>query len=509
MSEHQEVAVRNYEVVSPDAAALVESLRAFGYTPSTAVADLIDNSITAAARNIWLDLFWDGRDSYVSIADDGSGMAERALVAAMRPGSMNPREARAAADLGRFGLGLKTASFSQSRRLTVWSRPSGGGPSLRCWDLDYIGRTGEWRLLTDVDEVSRERILAAVEKAGLSHGTVVLWEALDRVVGDADPDDVKAHRRFFEVADEIVAHLSMVFHHFMQSGGLHIAVNGKPLSAWDPFSTRHSATQILPMEKLPLRGAFVTVQPYVLPHVSKLDQTEHRVAAGPRGWNAQQGFYVYRNNRLLVAGDWLGLGFRKEEHSKLARIRVDFPNSLDADWLIDVRKSRAHPPGPLRERLKQIAALTRETAVSVYRHRGKVIARATGSGDVFAWQKVVKHGQISYRVNREHPLFRRIWERGSTREDVEIFLRIVEESIPIPLIVLDQAERPDAQSAPLADLDEENILELMRATVEYFQSVGMSLDEASRLIVTVEPFMYRKELVAVLIEDLTRQHGNA
>src|SRR6267154_4830291 len=133
----------DFDLAPPQAASLVESLRAFGYEVPTALADLVDNSITADARHIWIDFHWDGSDSIITVTDDGNGMTPEGLVAAMRPGSQNPRDDREPHDLGRFGLGLKTASFSQCRRVTVRTRARGSEPATRCWDLDHIARVND------------------------------------------------------------------------------------------------------------------------------------------------------------------------------------------------------------------------------------------------------------------------------------------------------------------------------------------------------------------------------
>ena len=117
---------KDYDIVNPGASAMIESLRAYGYSLNSAIADLLDNSITAHAKNIWIHMYWDGGNSWLSITDDGSGMDEKTLINAMRPGSQNPLDQRKEDDLGRFGLGLKTASFSQCRSLTVVSNISGG-----------------------------------------------------------------------------------------------------------------------------------------------------------------------------------------------------------------------------------------------------------------------------------------------------------------------------------------------------------------------------------------------
>jgi hypothetical protein len=352
------------EAAEPPAAALVEALRGLGYSLPTAVADLIDNSISAKARNVWIDFGWAGSGSWISILDDGRGMNESALRNAMLPGSRNPLEERDASDLGRFGLGLKTASFSQCRRLTVASRTADGN-ALRRWDLDHVSACNRWELLLDPILGSEARLDALNSVAS---GTLVLWEALDRVVGEAGADAESARGRFLQRAQEVEEHLAMVFHRYLSGADpLCIFINGRTereqIRPWDPFFTMHDATWRLPPESLDLGDAEVQVQGFVLPHKDRLRETEYSEGAGPSGWNAHQGFFVYRNRRLLVPGGWLGLGrdrsWPREEHYKLARIRVDIPNSTDHEWKIDVKKSMARPPEQLRRRLRDIAERVR------------------------------------------------------------------------------------------------------------------------------------------------------
>lgn len=199
----------DYDLVEPDASAMLESLRAFGYSTPAAVADLIDNSITAGAKNVWIEFHWDGRNSHVSVLDDGQGMSEEELLAAMRAGSRSPLEERPPADLGRFGLGLKTASFSQCRQLTVASRAKGCDVACRRWDLDYVREHREWRLLRTPAPGSTGR-LAVLE--GMTQGTLVLWEKMDRVVPADDVASEADHARFRDLIDAVDEHLGMVFH---------------------------------------------------------------------------------------------------------------------------------------------------------------------------------------------------------------------------------------------------------------------------------------------------------
>lgn len=124
----------------PFAPVLMESTRAIGYSLEAAIADIIDNSIAAKAGKVKL-FFFPIDDAYLCILDDGIGMNNTQIDAAMQYGSQSPSDIRDASDLGRYGLGLKTASLSQCRVLTVVSK-QGNIIIGRRWDLDYVIKTG-------------------------------------------------------------------------------------------------------------------------------------------------------------------------------------------------------------------------------------------------------------------------------------------------------------------------------------------------------------------------------
>lgn len=484
--------------VPPRAAALIESLRAFGYSLKTAVADLVDNSITADATRIGARFWWDGEESWFALLDNGVGMTEPELVEAMRPGSRSPLEERKRADLGRFGLGLKTASFSQCRRLTVVTRKGGASAVLRCWDLDHVEQTDRWHLLRDVPTSTRQIIKD--HEIGPS-GTLVIWEQLDRVTHGTSADNHKHHDYFNQLVSELRDHLAMVFHNFLSGRRcVELSLNGHPVSAWDPFMELNSATQHLGDESIPFKGEFIRVRPFVLPHHSRLDEETHAAGAGPAGWNAQQGFYIYRGDRLIVPGDWLGFGFQKEEHYKLARIRIDIPNTLDQDWNIDVRKSRARPPAPLRERLLAIAKLTRQRAADVYRHRGKIVTRGLGQPLIFPWLNKLTRGKIHYVINRDHPLFLAAKEdlAGNTK-NFTAFLRLIEETLPVPTITIHASEKPEAQRQPF-DGDLQELLDVATRTFDALVASSIVPEDALERVLTMEPFSLFEEEVRTHLE---------
>lgn len=486
------------EEVPPDPPAMIESMRAFGYSLPDAIADLIDNSITAGATLVEITLHWDGADSWIRIVDDGTGMDAATLTNAMRLGSRNPKERRDPDDLGRFGLGLKTAAFSQAAALTVASRAKGSGLELRGWDLDHISSTGSWSLLMEETDGDRP----AVEALGSGAvGTAVLLKRLDRLVGDADTEDERAKSHFLRLSEGVERHLGIVFHRFLEAG-LTIKVNGNPLQAWDPFLASLPATQVLPGERLPFAGEEVEVQPYVLPHHSSLSAEAHRAAAGTRGWNQHQGFYIYRARRLLVAGDWLGLPFQKEEHYKLARIRVDLSNAMDREWQIDVRKATARIPRELRDELKRIADATRSRAAEAYRYRGKRIARQANVDRSFVWAARVNRDTVEYRIDREHPLIAQaLEEAGEGRPALERTLRVVEETLPVQSIVMEAREHPDSEREPFAGRERE-VERMLRETFEILVGAGARPGDALAQLATMEPFDSHPELVATIAEEV-------
>ena len=329
-------------------------------------------------------------------------MSEARLRDAMRLGSRHPGERRAANDLGRFGLGMKTASFSQCRCVTVSTKEVGQKSVLRRWDLDHLAIADSWQVLLEARQNS-ERHFQRLD--GLPSGTCVLWEHMDRVMRGLDSGAESDRDGFIWLCEEVERHLALVFHRLLESPSrLRIFVNEHPVSPFDPFFISTN-TQELPVNHLSSPSGIVVVEPFVMPHESRLlDENERRLAGDPKDWTARQGFYIYRQDRLLVPGSWLGYtGWRKDEHHKLARIRISLPNTSDEDWQIDVTKSKARPPQALRDELQRIGKNTRERARKIYSFRGERIPTQGGQGVRYVWDQVVRHGRTSYLINREHP----------------------------------------------------------------------------------------------------------
>ena len=385
-------------LLAPYAPALLESMRAVGYTLDSALADLVDNCISANARNIRL-MFSPYGNPYVAVIDDGHGMSPDELTNAMRHGSQNPNVTRAAGDLGRFGLGLKTASLSQCSKLTVVSLKA-GVLSARQWDLGVIADRGDWILMVPKGP-DLEKIPHVKDLISQGHGTIVLWQNLDRLAAG----ESSIERVLGDSMNHVSDHLAMVFHRFVKgepgTPKVKISVNENPLLELDPFLKSITATQGMSPEPIRVGGAIVLVQPYILPHISKLTQNELNAAGGEEGLRRKQGFYVYRGRRLIVWGTWFRLA-RHEELSKLARVQVDIPNSLDHLWTLDIKKSAASPPEIVRESLKKIISRIGERSKRVYQYRGR---KVNHDNLVHLWDRIEGREGVCFRLNRKHPLY--------------------------------------------------------------------------------------------------------
>jgi hypothetical protein len=466
----------------PEASSMIETFRAIGYNIETAIADIIDNSISANAKNIWVNFEWKGSKTWLYIKDDGVGMNNEELIQAMRPGSKNPLLERNQNDLGRFGLGLKTASFSQARKLTVISKKDQYQTVYWTWDLDFVNKTGNWDLIKYLPDEDLE-----TEITSLNKGTIVWWSDIDRVVKDFNQDDSKAEFKFNQTMELVKKHLAMVFHKFIEKGKINIYFQNKKVLAWNPFFTNELATQEFPAERI--QNGNVSIEGYVLPHKSKISEETYKNAEGLRGWNEQQGFYIYRNERLLLAGDWLGL-FRKEEHYRLARIQIELPNTLDESWQIDIKKSIARPPLIFREQIKAYALKVRQQAVEVYRHKGKSARQISGHKFVPLWMEHKRGDKWFYKINRENPILGKIREIAQNDSDraIEILLRFIEETIPSKSIYIKESEQPELQGTPFEDASKEIIRTTMNTMYTNLLSQGKTKEQAKSIISNIEPF---------------------
>ena len=379
-------------------------------------------------------------DPVVEVLDDGIGMDRTTLVEAMRFGGTGPDARRSDGDLGRFGLGLKTASLSQCRLLVVASR-AGGSTTRLSWDVDAVERAGRWSA-GEPDASPPGRLAAMFDLA--ETGTLVTWTGMDPLGGLHGLD----RNAFNAKVADIRWHLAMTFHRFLagEARRIRIEVNGRALVAWDPFCRSHGATISLSRDVIRGPNGSVTVTPFVLPHRDRfVSDQEYDASGGPEGWAERQGFYVYRGDRLVSPGGWMGLGgaraWTREESSRLARIAVDVPTSLDADWRIDIRKSLARPPHWARARLISLGTDVRRRAREVFAWRGggRPRAAARDAADPDLWVSRSPSRPPRYRIRRDHPAVLAL--AGSSHKGaLEGLLTALELTVPIERIWLDVSD---------------------------------------------------------------------
>lgn len=471
-----------YEIINPSPSSLVASLRSIGYSLETAVADLIDNSITANAKNVDIDSPFEGVNTKIFIMDDGEGMTEQTLVEAMRLGSSSPYKERSRRDLGRFGLGLKTATFSQCKKLTVISKHR-GIISARCWDLDMIVEQDKWLLSKDVPQEYIERL------SSKESGTLVIWEHLDRIISLKDK---RAESNFNNKKGLLRKHLSLTFHRFIENGSLSIKVGGTPITPWNPFlpSAQDGYKKELPTSS-ECNGK-VQIHGMVMPHRSYFSDAEYREAGFGKGWTQMQGFYIYRGDRLLTAGGWLGLksdgsSMLQEHHYDLARICVDISNDSDFDWDIDIKKSKAIPPDYLREPLSIIAKKIRSMAYETYSYRGtqKTKKSRNGVSLIPLWNSVSeRNGKLFYSINKDYPLIQDILSalEPEMARKLICLLKLIAETLPVESIGFEASKSNSKRMSRPYETEQDELAEIRKTLIASFIIKGMSEFEAKEQV---------------------------
>ncbi len=486
------------EEVAPNPGDLVESLRDFGYTLPSALADLVDNSLTAGARSINVSIQANGPQSYIAVVDDGCGMDQRTLVEAMRMGTKGPLTTRSEGDLGRFGLGLKTASLSQGRCVTVVTKAAGAEPLIRRWDISHIRYSGKWELLEGATDVAAPFVRTIAE---MRSGTAVVIEDLDRATYlKVAGNDLKQH--LGRSLDAIQHHLAMTFHRFIEDG-VTISLGSTALAAWDPFLKKLSTK--LPTERFSLLGRFIDIVPYVLPHHGNLTDDEHSAASGPNGWNAHQGFYLYRSKRLIVPGSWLNVNLRKEEHFKLARIQVDLPNSLDSEWQLNVTKSHVAAPAGLRDEFARVARNVRSQAAEVYRFRGERHAPADAPPHRFVWKRHETKGAIRYRIDRTHPVVQALLHGGCDHARLlNEVLELAERTVPVATMLQDPVKAIDGSVDELDTKGAERFIDMVLHAEHFLVAAGKSPKDARQVVLGAEPFAQFRDLLIQMLNDRSK-----
>ena len=353
--------------MSPEPKNEIKTFMRIGYDFNSAIADIIDNSITAKANKINIICPSEIENPFLSIVDNGFGMGPEELIQNMRIGCKDPNVKREAGDLGRFGSGMKTASFSHARRLTVISKKKGKKLAGACWDIDEIEEKNTWCL----------RVLSQQDIKNFNHfdkdlitgaGTQLIWEKI-RKFEETAHNDSKTSIETSMV--ELGKYLALHFHKFMQgSKKLEINVQHLKIDPIDPFLSTKKGYQEGPTDETFVKGGKLLIKSHTLPHHSNLTQSEIDKIGGMEEIYKGQGLYIYRENRLIIAGGWMGLS-RTYQLGKLARIEINMPSGLDDEWSTDVKKSSLQLPQKIKNRLKNLIQQPIKKSKRTYNFRGK------------------------------------------------------------------------------------------------------------------------------------------
>ncbi len=466
-----------YFDIPPNASSMIQSLRSIGYDLDTAMADLIDNSITAEATEIDITIKLNP-DLKVFIRDNGNGMSKKELKQAMVLGSKSPLLNREKNDLGRFGLGLKTASFSQCKKLSVITKKDSLISAFQ-WDLDFVTQNNEW-WLTELTSKDVTNLLASNQFFEEESGTVVIWESCDRLLDGETINEDHILKKF----EDTEWHLGLLFHRFLDRSvrkvnNVSITINNRAIEFVDPFFTRHPATQEHQEEYINYKNKKIKVKGFTLPHHSKCSKEEYDKHAFRQGYRENQGFYVYRENRLLIYGTWFRL-FKKTDLTALARVQVDLPNDFDNEWHIDIKKSHAVPPKDFKTQLSSY--------IDKYISGSKRVYNGKGYRDVTVttplWQKQIDKNLSSFCINMDYPFFSS-FRKSLTVEQTTNFnqiLKLIEKSLPLDQIYVDYASDPKSFKATNTDTDLEQLAEERLANNDF------DINSLAELLNNTKPF---------------------
>lgn len=360
----------------PDPSRLIHGLRDTGYDFYTAAADIIDNSIAADACNINIniDVALDGR-KYVYFGDDGHGMDEKGLHNAMRYGAQIRENL---ASLGKFGLGLKTASSSICLKYSLISRTEASeGLRKLTWDLEHVGNVNAWEMLDEAVSSDEEELF---EELCGEHGTLVVWSKCDRLLSKAyeQPGGVKEQKAIDYRKQKLMDHCALIFHKYLNPNDkahrtVNININGVSVEHWNPFYPEKSE-QVLPdkLTQLPIitedgSEHIATIKAWILPHRKDISKDENDRYA--KITNRGQGFYIHREGRVIHSGGYLGLWRADDPHWSLFRVEFDFDHNLDEAFRVDVKKSRILLDPALEDALKELLEPAHKEAERRYRRK--------------------------------------------------------------------------------------------------------------------------------------------
>jgi len=416
----------------PNASNFVQSLRRFGYSFSSALADIIDNSIFAKSSEISITYY--PKETYLTILDNGLGMDKDELEQAMELGSGNPSATRDPKDLGRFGCGLKTASFSQSTRLIVLSKKN-KNLNGAIWDLDAIQNDHKSWQLGILNSKEVDIYIKNYGNIDTNSGTLVIWENIDSIDIHSNKGQSTQNNKIKIAKQDI----SLIFHRFIGKN-LKIFFNHENLESLNPFLVGKSYES--PIQKISIDGTdkIIYMQGFTLPAASRLTSEELRKAELDKGLSQTQGFYIYRNNRLITYGGWLGLE-RYQALTNLSRVKVDVPNSLDDSWQTDVKKTTMIPPPGVLNAMKTLLDRFHDPSKTIHKRKA---GEAIKNSKIWLRSENRNDEQISanYHIDKNSNDFTAVKTliNKSSYQTLEKLINNIEEGLPHASIFADWAD---------------------------------------------------------------------
>ena len=477
----------------------IDSYRSIGYSIETAIADIIDNSIAADATEIRVNMIWDDyqeQEPIVQIIDNGHGMSDSELIESMRLACRSPLQERSPDDLGRFGLGLKSASFSQCRTLSVVSRKLDGEPCCKIWDIDLIKDKNAFILLD-----------SSIEESGLSdvvpdvQGTAVVWTDLDQLNIPEEAEEKMKDVYWRRIMTRVRNHIAITFGSFKNR--IRFYFNDNIIELWDPFLINHSGTKVVTDESIVLKGRSVQIKSYILP--SKLDGKELEEASLGKSLNELQGFYLYRNNRLIKYGGWFDLpNLNNREAYRLARVRIDIDNTMDAEWHIDIKKENAICPPSIVDKFQTYAKVARKESSRIFRSKGKTTRRASVNyKSTFLWTFGMKDMKPYYAINRDNPIVKNLSASLDSAQSkmFDFLLKSIENYIPVQsLIEAAASSNGDFVNNSASEIKDNEIALLFLELIDsLMETDNYDFNTAASFLRETEPFVNHLEIVDEVI----------
>jgi hypothetical protein len=426
------------EEASPNPEFLIKSIAEQGYSLETSLADLMDNSISADANSIEVLIDMDSEPFRLFIADNGKGMTEKELIQNMQFPSNSPEDPRSNSDLGRFGLGMKTASFSQTRKFTVLSKKKGDKKYHgRTWDVDFLKNNG-WKIIVNSDEnvaslmsqynrLSREYLNRFED---YEPNTIVIWDGLYKFENYLKEKNRKdALKR--EVTEVTSDYLALVFHRFIEKeiNPLKIRINNTFVSPFNPFPEEEKDFRQIEPRQSVFRSDVIKIEGFVLPSrsISETSKGLTKWTTRHRGLMDMEGLYIYRADRIILFGGWNGI-VKKASRLQLARLKVEVGNKVDHLLHLNVAKSQIVIPYELRNAFENYIYELKVEAEKEYYNRG--IRKFSGS-------KSQNHNQLFERsysnkgsileVNNNFPLLKNLQDSLNEKQNstLNLLLRMI------------------------------------------------------------------------------------